>query len=304
MKGLRVVLNFLIVSVIAVGCVACTAYSADPDQKISAPRNQSIPIQGIWKVAGTLEGASLKRNVADQPWQGKRLEFSEAFVLVGNTLLANPHYKIKRVQKEDYVLYGHKSLPEDLGIPEEVEVITITDGEKFFCEILMISDRELILEMDQSRLYLTKISDQVDIALDRDEYSRNFPWEIDPQAESFRSGVLLGLSSPAAESVASTEDTTSYRTLWIASQDRRLQPVLETPGIFFPRKSGFWQMEVLKVTEAGRSEDFLLAHPVVAEANEESTDHQEKKLIKEARITLKRRYLRSGFGTFSEECGQ
>jgi len=283
MKRYYAYLILLLIVLFASGCADGSRESAD---KISSPRNRLIPVAGTWEVAGVIESGVLKLEKLPEPWQGKSLQFSEDYALLGDNILEKPRYKIKRVSKEEYLLYGHKSVPKDLDTADkELDVITVTDEDKFLCEIIRVSSEALILEIDNRSLYLKKISDQVSRRSDIKD--SEIAGSLDPAADNGnglpKTGVLVGFCSPDAGSNKKTDNAYNYRTLWIASTDKKLHPILNIQGIFFPRRSGFWRMEAKRTTDNGYVEDFIIAHPVAAEQKEAKIDIPVESVIKDGR---------------------
>lgn len=273
MKRFYVCLILLLVILSAVGC---TADPREAEDKISAPDNRLIPVVGTWEVTGVIEGGALKLGELLEPWTGKSLQFSEDYALLGDNILEKPRYKIKRVDKEEYLLYGHKSFPKELDMPsKELDVITITDEDKFLCEIVRVNDEALILEIDNRRLYLEKTSEQVSRRSDIKYHE--ISGSPDPAADTgkgpLRTGVLVGLCSPDTNRNNNKADNTyRYRTLWIAATDKKLHTILNTQGIIFPRRSGFWSIETTRATDTGHMEDFITAHPVAMEQKGDKAD--------------------------------
>lgn len=255
--------------------VSCAGSSRESYDKISSPQNRLVPIAGTWKVAGVIESGVLKLDTPPKPWTGRSLQFSEDYALLGENILEKPRYKIKRVNKEEYLLYGHKSLPKELDMPDkEWEVITITDKDKFLCEIIRVNSEALILEIDNNNLYLKKISDQVSQRSDikHQETAEGFDSGSDNDRGITKAGVLVGLSSSDTSRDNKGDSVYHYRTLWIAATDMKLHPVLSIQGILFPRRSGFWRMEIKRTADQGYVEELITAHPVATEQKEGKTD--------------------------------
>lgn len=295
MKRFYAGLVLLFIALFAAGCTGSSMEAAD---KISPPHNRLIPVVGTWEAAGVIESGVLKLGELPETWAGKSLQFSDEYVLLGDSILEEPNYKIKRVNKEEYLLYGHKALPENIGISgKELDVITVTNGDKFLCEILRVNDEVLILEIDSNRLYLKKISGQV--SRRSDIKYREIDGGTDSAADTDqgpdRTGVLVGLC-----------DSNNYRTLWIAATDKKLHPVLDTQDILFPRRSGFWRMEANRVTEAGYMEDFIVAHPVIKEQNEEKINTPVEPLKQEGKtgsITRRIHYVGNDYVSIESKDG-
>lgn len=270
-KLLLMLLSFMLLST-----AGCVNVSGESSGKISAPRNFLIPVAGTWEVAGVIENGALQQEAIPESWQENSVQFTEDFALLGGNLLNNPRYKMKRVNKEEYLLYGHKSFPRELDTAaQELDVITVTDEDKFLCEIIRLNSEALLLEIDNRCFYLQKKSDQVSSRSALSKYqgtAGSLDLGVENSKESPRTGVLVGLCSPASGTTNKMEKKYQYRTFWIAATDKILHPIQQTPGIIFPRRSGFWRLEVMKSTdENGFSGDLLLVSPVAAGAKKTKT---------------------------------
>lgn len=282
MKRFLACIFLILIILTAAGCSGGPGEAAD---KVSPPRNRLTPVVGTWKVDGVIEGGVLKLGELPELWAGKELQFSEDYALFGDNILERPRYKIKKVDKEEYLLYGHKSFPKDLDMSgKELDVITITDEDKFICEIVRVNDETLILDIDKRSLYLKKISQQ--LSRRSDIRYHDITGNVEPEEDNgkglFRTGVLVGLA----------DDSYNYRTLWIAATGKKLHPILSVQGILFPRRSGFWRIETRRSADTGNAEDFIIAQPVVID------QHEDKKAL-----SLEAVQLETGAGGVTRRIG-
>jgi hypothetical protein len=284
----------LLIVILAASCVDSSRGDYD---KISSPRNRLVPIVGTWEIAGVIENGVFKLEEFPEPWTKKSFQFSEEYALLGDNILDKPRYKLKRVNKEEYFLYGHKSLPKELDTTvKELDVINVTDEDKFLCEIIRVDSGALILEIDNYSLYLKKISDQVSRRSDikNNETAGSFEPAADNGKGMPRTGVLVGFCSPDTDLNNKGESEYSYRTIWIATTDKKLHPVLTMQDILFPRRSGFWRMEVKRNANQGYVEDIITAHPVSSEQKKAKTDipvEPAKAEVRTDSITRRIRYV-------------
>ncbi len=267
MKITKKLVMLLIMSLIVSACSSPITDSAD---KIVSPRNQLIPVKGTWKVSKVLtSGASNEED--KEKWLGKKVQFSNIYMSIGESILEDPQYKIKKVKGEQYLLFNSKSLPADFEFPnQEVEVITIIDKDKFFCEVLIIEEDELVLKIQGNSLYLKRTSEEVDEYIPKESNSENKE-NTDIQTnkdEKTDTGVLIGLRYPNEKNSKDSIGDYSYRTLWISSTNKEENSILEMENIFFPRRSGFWKMQIEKAKQDGKSEEYILAHNVLMEDSE------------------------------------
>ncbi|MFZ5967731.1 MAG: hypothetical protein ACOYVK_11245 [Bacillota bacterium] len=268
MRKISIVLLWIVLFVYAVGCSSTS--TDDSVLKIVPPQNRQIPIQGTWKIDRVLLSDRKDQGHKDEEWIGENVQFSDKYMVFGENLLEKPGYSIRRVKGEEYLLYNHKSFPKDFTLPnKEIEAITITEEDKYFCEVLRINDQELVLEIYNYSFYLKKVSDEVDEHLYEQagkEPKEGLGLNRNSKEDIAHTGVLVGLRIPQSRE-RSGEGTQgyAYKTLWIASKDKTLAPILEKSNIFFPRKSGFWKLEVKEVGDGTYQEDIITAYNVMME---------------------------------------
>ncbi|MTI54243.1 hypothetical protein [Geosporobacter ferrireducens] len=274
MKKIRLIILLTLITLYVTGCVNITTNSV---QMLTAPKNQQIPVGGTWKIIEVLKTAAKDSVTVEEAWLEKTVQFTPDYMVLGEYLLKEPRYKIKRVDGEEYLLYSRRSIPKNIALPsKEIDVITITDQDKYFCEILRLDADKLVLEIHNYSFYLEKISDETThIVLNTDE-EKNRAQSLNivnyREDNLTRTGVLVGLR--ALEENGDPVPKYRYRTLWIAAKNKELHPILETKDIFFPRKSGFWKMEVQREMEGDWAEDFLLAYNVATDKTNSTWDFE------------------------------
>lgn len=237
----------------------CTVTPVESTHRITSPRNNQSPVEGTWEIVKVIEENSKDEKTQEKEWKGKTFQFSEEYMTLGDYFLESPRYQIKRVNGKDYLLYSHKSFLKTFNIPDaDIEVITVLDKDKFFCEIVRINDNELVLSIHSYNFYLKKASNEIESSVglqDKQQEANSYSFMTYKADTLIRSGILLGLRSDNSNEY-------SYRTMWIAANNKKLNPVFEIEEIVFPRRSGFWKMKTKKNTEAQRTEDFLYAYNI------------------------------------------
>lgn len=267
MKKVKPICILILIALIMVGCTASPKESTD---RISSPNNNQIPVSGTWKIVKVVEENSSDEDATPLEWEDKTLEFTETYMALGEYYLKNPRYQIKRINGKEYLLYNHKKFLKEFNVPDgEIEVITVIDEDKYFCEIIRISENELILSAYNYNFDLVKVSDEVENKIDSSEIqnSENSNFITYKEDSLIRSGVLLGLRSDDS-------DESSYRTVWIGFKNKKVDTFLEIGEIIFPRRSGFWKIDTIRNTEAERTEDFLFAYNISKEKKNELREQQ------------------------------
>ena len=135
----------------------------------------------------------------------------------------------------------------------EIEVITLSDDHLFLCEFVREDDDELLLILFNNSYLVRKISDDVDETVFASSGAAA-GFDIGSPAEpgSKYTGVLLGLRAPNPDQNGRQND--HYRTLWLALEDQKLAPVLETEGLFFREEGVFtgWRLPQKRWRKRGR----------------------------------------------------
>lgn len=267
MKKVKLICILILIAFTTIGCTASPKESTD---RISSPINNQIPVSGTWKIVKVVDENSNDEGATSLEWEDKTLKFLETYMALGDYYLKNPRYQIKRINGKEYLLYNHKKFLKEFNIPDgEIEVITVIDEDKYFCEIIRISENELILSAYNYIFDLARVSDEVGNKIDSSEMqnSENSNFITYKEDSLIRSGVLLGLRS-------GDSDEYSYRTVWIGFKNKKEDAFLETEGIIFPRRSGFWKIDSIRNTEDGRTEDFLFAYNISKENMSELREKQ------------------------------
>jgi len=264
---------FICLILAATGCGSTpvgSADNADTMNKVVSPQNRSVPLQGKWVIERCITGE--KTAIADKKGNqlaGKTAEFTAQAASLGENFWGNVDYKIKRVNAEEYFLHKYEDSIRKLGITSrEVYVITVSSSDNFLYEFVKINENEAVARIDDEFYCMKKISDETDIkAVEKAEESRNEQMGItvNDGGLRLRSGVLLGIRTPVQEvdkDKSAELKRYTYRTLWIASENRELHSIVEADDLFIPRKSGFWRLEVTRVEESSWTEDILYAYSI------------------------------------------
>ncbi|KJR45231.1 hypothetical protein UF75_4375 [Desulfosporosinus sp. I2] len=264
LKAYKVVLAGL--SLLLLG--GCANLSWTTAGKIIPPVHNICPLEGQWKVNQTMQSNG-NSGGDNQSWEGKTIQFTREVAMLGDYVWSNPAFKIKKVNSTNYLMTKYLNLSSTL-MPnsKEVEVITVSSAESFLGEFMKIDETKLIAFVQNKALYLQKVSDQVDSSLTSANLN---DFKTNRQNNLGASGVLVGLKIPKESGANGDEDHTdfTYQTLWLALDNKKLHPILTGNNIFFPRSSGFWELQVRQVQEGATMEDVLSAHDVSTKAQEQ-----------------------------------
>lgn len=228
-KG-RILLALLLLPLLG-GCADLT--STTPG-KILPPAYAACPLEGKWSVQEEL--ASEGHPGGDALDTAAELQFSREMVIMGSNVWNQPSYKVKKVNSRDYLQTRYIVLDGYLAsINQAVEVVTVSADANYLGEFMKIDEATVVSFVQNKVLRLHKTADRADdpaAAAGLNTVNGN------QDNNSGTSGVFLGLRIPADYDYI-------YKTVWIAADDQQLRPLLSRPDLFFPRRSGFWELQVI-----------------------------------------------------------
>ncbi|MDO0825063.1 hypothetical protein [Desulfosporosinus nitroreducens] len=276
--------SVLIISLTLLLLGGCANLSWTTAGKIIPPVHNICPLEGQWQVIQEIQPNG-NSGVDNSSWEGK-IQFTGEVAMLGEYVWSNPMFKIKKVNSSNYLMTKYLSLPNTL-MPDskEVEVITVSSEENFLGEFMRIDEAKLVAFVQNKVLYLEKVSDQADSSLASANLSE---FKTNEHSNSGASGVLVGLKIPKGSDVNDNADNFgfTYQTLWLAIDNKKLHPVLMGNNIFFPRSSGFWELQIRQLKEGPYMQDIYSAHDV-------STKVQEPQL---RTMTISRGEVKTGAG--------
>jgi len=270
---MRKIIGAIILIALVLTLTACGVGSLEISENISAPKNMNLPIVGEWVIEDyKLSAISEMSKDEAESYIGTKAIFHEKLVSIGESYFINPSFKIKNVNADDYLTYFYKTSPGFLNIESErIQVISVTDKEQFFNEFIKVSEDVAIVNIDGVFFYLKKVSDKVEID---DANLLKLPKEIamtentDSIEKDVSSGILLGLKSLDLNGEGNMESWT-YRTIYIRSQNKDIANIQEMEGLFLPRRSGFWKIEVIREGIDDKVNDKISAYQLDKKPDEE-----------------------------------
>ncbi len=214
--------------------------------KIVPPVYEVCPLEGKWSVIKELgsDGYSVETSLEAT---GSLLQFSREAAILSRNVWNKPTYKIKKVNATDYLMTRHTVLDNDLvSTSEKVEVVTVFANSNYLGEFMKINDATVVSFVQNKVLLLHKIAAHAD---DPRSIANASIGDTDQYNKTGLSGIFIGLKIPSQHDYI-------YKTVWVAADNKKLHPVLSKNDIYFPRKSGFWELQV----KQGNNREALSAH--------------------------------------------
>ncbi len=214
--------------------------------KIVPPVYEVCPLEGKWSVIEELgsDGHSGKTSLEAA---GSLLQFSRETAILSSNVWNKPTYKIKKVNAKDYLMTRYTVLDSELAsASEKVEVVTVFADSNYLGEFMKINDATVVSFIKNKVLLLHKIAAHAD---DPQSIANASIDDTDQYNKTGASGVFIGLKIPSNHHYI-------YKTVWVSADNKKIHPVLSRNDIYFPRKSGFWELQV----EQENNREALSAH--------------------------------------------
>jgi hypothetical protein len=216
--------------------------------KIIPPVYDVCPLEGKWSVAGEPGSAGYSDETGLEA-EGSLLQFSREAAILGSNVWNKPTYKIKKINATDYLMTRYTVLDSYLtSVSQKVDVVTVFADSNYLGEFMKIDDDAVIAFVQNKVLLLHKVADHADDPLSIANASID---DIDQYNKTGASGIFIGLKIPSNHDYI-------YKTVWVAADNKKLHPVLSRNDIYFPRKSGFWELQV----KQGKNKEELSAHNI------------------------------------------
>lgn len=239
---------------------SCGMVTGDIEDKINPPGNNLPPVLGKWVIEERLDDPDSE----EESNIGKEALFHKDSVVIGYDFTTEPSFKIKYVDTLDYFVYKYKTNPQSLGIEKEkVEVITVFNDNKFFQELIRVSENTMLINIEDTFYTMKRTVEEVSI----EEVQRYIDVEKTRlrtlgtvEEGNIRTGVLLGLKTPVFDE-ANRMNSWDYKTIWINSENNRITGIYEMDKLLLPRKNGFWILDVKRNADGESVWDEIITFP-------------------------------------------
>lgn len=255
---------------------ACSIINTDRTS-IQTPEVAKPPIYGKWTISKYIN--TYKTNDDNFQYKdiiGSDVLFASDEAMVSGDYIINPSYRTKRVNVDEYLYKKYNLNYKNLNI-ENKDAFAISLKQKDFTnyEIIKVSDdtafiirNNFIFQISKTDDDLTEDQLKVDISRNREDSSGLTIENLSDKADI---GLMLGLKEPNQSKLPSF----NYKTLYIKFYPEGVENVYESPNILLPRKDGFYQVEIQRVSKKDEISDNLLIKKRVDPLN----DRQAKEKI-------------------------
>lgn len=203
-----------------------------PDYKFSL-------VDGVWEIEEVKALSGKEKDIQDLD---KKLYINDSLVAFGDRFTVKPNFSAKYGDINSYLKLKYKSDQDyDYG---NKPIITVSDDSKFYQEIIKIDDNNIILPYNESLYKLKKTDKNIEDKIIEEyqkiydkKYYSNKTNESEP---SIKEAVLLGIRKTEGDP---EDNNYTYRTLFLALDEKDEVSLYESNTFIFPRNDGFWKID-------------------------------------------------------------
>ncbi|WP_418222877.1 hypothetical protein [Clostridium isatidis] len=266
---MRKIIIFLLIGLFTLNS-GCSKVNSREIQSINAPSNDSLIIEGNWKIIDiNLIDDNIENKSEILALKNETINITNNSIDIANKIYKDTSYKLKLVNASYNVSYEFKlKISDIIKDKEKIEVITIIYQNNIIGEFIIDNDNKGYLYYQGILFYLNKTeSEAVEIQVNKESFEKTNEDEvIEPEfiLEDYNSpvGVMLVLKKNRELNDKGNYSNESYRTLWISMYNGNIQPVLEKNYIVFPRMNGIWEINNKVLDENGIHYEYFNARKI------------------------------------------
>lgn len=266
---MRKFITFLLIGLFTLS-TGCSKVNSKEIQSIKAPSNDSLIIEGNWKITDINIIDDNIENISEiLALKNETIIITNNSIDIVNKIYKDTSYKLKLVNTSYNLSYEFKlKISDIIRDKKKIEVITIIYQNNIIGEFIIDNDNKGYLYYQGILFVLNKIENEtIEIQVNEKDMEKISKEEvIEPELilEDYDSpvGVMLALKKNRKLNEDGSYGRESYRTLWISMYDGNIQPVLERNYIVFPRMNGIWQINSNILEDNGIHYEYFSARKI------------------------------------------
>ncbi len=247
-------------------------------ENIKVPENNLLQVAGVWEIDKKQNYAENKQKSADEVG---RLYVDYSITVFGNRFTINPKFSSKLVSVQNYLnsKINNESISKSFS-KDKKSVITISDGSKFYQDVIVMDKNNIIFPYNGTLYYMKKVENKVSRTF-IENYQSTYEGKYAENKNKFvkdreNIAVLLGIKNKVSMNDGYSD--LSYRTILLDIDKNNNAQIYQTSELFFPRENGFWIMQYSNSDFGENHIDQLLAKPVYSGNNSKETEKLEFKV--------------------------
>lgn len=211
-------------------------------ENVKVPDNNLLIAAGVWQIDKKENFADSKSKISDEI--GK-LYVDQSIVVFGKRFTINPKFSSKFVSLQNYInkKTNDESLSKDFSKDKKM-VITISDGSKFYQDVVVMDKNNIILPYNGVLYYMKKTENKVSRTFIENYQSTYESKYYENKGNNLKDkeniAMLIGIKN---NGIRNGKSDISYRTILLDIDKKNSAQIYQTSSLFFPRKNGFWIMD-------------------------------------------------------------
>ncbi|OXZ30878.1 hypothetical protein B9N57_03120 [Finegoldia magna] len=211
-------------------------------ENVKVPDNNLLIAAGVWQIDKKENFADSKSKISDEI--GK-LYVDQSIVVFGKRFTINPKFSSKFVSLQNYInkKTNDESLSKDFSKDKKM-VITISDGSKFYQDVVVMDKNNIILPYNGVLYYMKKTENKVSRTFIENYQSTYESKYYENKGNNLKDkeniAMLIGIKNKV---IRDGKSDISYRTILLDIDKKNSAQIYQTSSLFFPRKNGFWIMD-------------------------------------------------------------
>lgn len=236
---------------------------------IIKPENKSMIIEGTWKISEKLVPDGIEEDIIEKYNNANWFYISNELVKFQNRFTTNPNFKTRYINYNEFMKDSLKGSIETDILDGEGPLLTVTDGQYFYQDILVLSEEKIAFLYDGIMFVFDKADNNVskEIVAEAKELSKTEESSEDASTDmQSDTAVLLGIKTPRKDQQGNSYY--SYKTVMIRRSSKGEPVIYSIKNLLLPRNTGFWMVGQEHIVDENGSRDVLFANPLAVENND------------------------------------
>lgn len=233
---MKKLISFMLVIFSAFSLTGCLKNEELEENKIKAPVLESIAIDGVWEIVEQYKVTEDNKLEVVSNIENPLIKISKKEVSIQETNIDTPKFKFKRVSKE-YLPKEFYSVIK--GVKEEdnlMDIITISDNTNLNIDFIKQNEKKAYIYTVGKLLVVQKVTEGT--KEERKIDTNNSTIANFEKKKGQDSGVLIGIKEPSTIDSDGKLKDTIYKTLWIYTEDGKIQEPKVIDGLLLPKMNG------------------------------------------------------------------
>ncbi len=263
MKNIKIILLLFVLLLLT----ACSinrndfAYN-DVIENVKKPNNNQLLIEGSFSTKEMIALTEVSDDILKKYESKPELYVSKDFIKFGDMYSFNPNFKSRFLNYKNLISMSGLLMSDKIDA-EEGPVLTVSDGQFYYQNILVLDDNKVAVINDGILFIMEKYSDTIDNEIVEKAFEKDMK-EDETNADELQyageSAVFIGLKTPKKDSLDNTYY--EYKTIMVQRDENMNLLVYGIKDLFVPGKNGINISGVDHIVEGQKARDVFFYNPI------------------------------------------